>query len=198
MSRLFRARTARTSISWMECIPGGAPVLPVNLNKHRRAVTKRLTTAALALVTATGTAMAEQHMNEVKTATTIEHIQLTSSVDLANQQGELIRMSDITDGTIYSTDPEEVEGWEVGTTYDAVGENWNDIGEIEDLVLDQNGSLTGIVAEVGGFLDIGDKDVLLSVSDVNLVAAEEYAYVTRLTEEELESLPDVDDDAWWQ
>lgn len=159
---------------------------------------KRLTATALALVTATGTAaMAEQHMNEVETTATTQNTQVTSSADLANQQGQLIRTGDITDGTIYSIAPEEAEGWQVGTTYDAVDANWNDIGEIEDLVLDQNGQLTGIVAEVGGFLGIGDKDVLISVSDVNLVAADQYAYVTRLTEEELESLQDVDDDAWW-
>lgn len=160
---------------------------------------KRLTASALALVTATGTAaMAEQHTNEVETTTaTTDSAQMTSSTDLANMQGQLIRTSDIEDGTIYSIAPEETDGWQVGTTYDAVDANWNDIGEIEDLVLDRNGQLIGIVAEVGGFLDIGDKDVLISVDDVNLVAADEYAYVTRLSEEELESLQDVDDDAWW-
>jgi len=56
----------------------------------------------------------------------------------------------------------------------------------------------GIVAEVGGFLDLGDKHVVLSVSDLSLVAVDDqtYAYVTRFNEEDLENLPDVDEGFW--
>ena len=58
--------------------------------------------------------------------------------------------------------------------------------------------MVGIVAEVGGFLDIGDKHVMISTPDVNLVAVDDqtYAYVTRLSEEELEALPGVDEGFW--
>ncbi|MGR3474381.1 MAG: PRC-barrel domain-containing protein, partial [Sulfitobacter sp.] len=54
------------------------------------------------------------------------------------------------------------------------------------------------VAEVGGFLDIGDKHVMISTPDVNLVAVDDqtYAYVTRLSEEKLEALPSVDEGFW--
>ena len=55
--------------------------------------------------------------------------------------------------------------------------------QIEGIVSDVL-EMVGIVAEVGGFLDLGDKHVMISVPDVNLVAVDDktYAYVTRLNE----------------
>ena len=55
--------------------------------------------------------------------------------------------------------------------------------------------MIGIVAEIGGFLGIGEHNVLLPVGDVRLVPVDDqsYSYVTRYTEEQLEQLPDVDE-----
>ncbi|SHI56475.1 PRC-barrel domain-containing protein [Wenxinia saemankumensis] len=122
-----------------------------------------------------------------------------TTADMANMdRAELIRTRDITGGNVYTMNPADDEGWSPNTAYDGVGEGWNNIGEIEDVVLDTNGQMIGIVAEVGGFLDIGDKHVLVSTGDVNLVAVDDatYAFVTRLSEEELEQLPDVDEGFW--
>ena len=64
--------------------------------------------------------------------------------------------------------------------------------------MNRDGQMIGIVAEVGGFLDIGDKHVMLPVEDVRLVAIDdgEYAYVTRYSEEQLEALENIDE-GWW-
>ncbi|SFH22385.1 PRC-barrel domain-containing protein [Palleronia marisminoris] len=149
---------------------------------------KLLTATTLALATATGSAaFAEQHVMENE---------VTTSLDLQELQSELIRSRDITGSPIYSSAEAQGETWDSTTVYDTVGADWNQIGEIEDIVLDQSGEMRGIVAEVGGFLDIADKHVLISVDDVSLMAADEYAYVTRLTEEELEAQQDVDE-GWW-
>ena len=116
---------------------------------------------------------------------------------------ELIRTRDITGGPMYSiaqtydeptwTDREDVAayGYE---TFD-YGGDYRQIGEIEDIVLDQGGQMIGIVAEVGGFLDIGDKHVMVPVEDLRLTAVDDqsYSYVTRLSEEQLEALPAVDE-----
>lgn len=82
--------------------------------------------------------------------------------------------------------------------YTQVGENWNNIGSIEDVVLSKDGQMTGIVAEIGGFLGIGDTQVLIPVNDVSLVPSDDgnYAFVTRLSEDQLKELPDVDDGFW--
>ena len=58
--------------------------------------------------------------------------------------------------------------------------------------------MVGVVAEVGGFLDIGDKHVLIRMDDVRLSAVDDetYVLVTRKTEEELEQMEAVDE-GWW-
>ena len=91
------------------------------------------------------------------------------------------------------------EGWDGTMMYEEVGRDWNEIGEIEDLVLSRDGKLTGIVAEVGGFLDLADKHVLLPVADVKLVPADgaSYVVVTRFNEEDLENLENVDEAGWY-
>ncbi|WP_370161520.1 hypothetical protein [Limimaricola soesokkakensis] len=60
---------------------------------------------------------------------------------------------------------------------------------IEGIVLSREGQMIGLIEEIGGFLDIGDKHVMISVGDVSLVAVNDqnYAYVTRLNEEDLEA-----------
>ncbi|MCK0167160.1 PRC-barrel domain-containing protein [Jannaschia sp. S6380] len=116
---------------------------------------------------------------------------------------DLIRTRDITGGPVYSIaneydedrwmdlDDRDYYGYEnygYGTDYDQ-------IGEIEDIILDKSGQMVGLVAEVGGFLDIGDKHVMVPVGDLRLVAVDDtsYSYVTRLSEEQLEELPSVDE-----
>nr|WP_245867081.1 PRC-barrel domain-containing protein [Kandeliimicrobium roseum] len=118
--------------------------------------------------------------------------------DMASMQGKLIRTRDITGGNIYTVNPANDEGWDPAQTYNGVGDGWNNIGEIEDIVLSKDGQMIGIVGEVGGFLDIADKHVMIPVDDISLVAVDDrtYAYVTRLSEEELEQREDVDEGYW--
>lgn len=127
---------------------------------------------------------------------------MTAETDWA----QLIRTRDIIDGPVYTTNEAHDEGsWGADPNYTwgragyaGVDAGWKQIGEIEDVVLDRSGQLVGVVAEVGGFLDIGDKHVLLRVGDVDLVPVDDksYSLVTRYSEEELEQLPNVDE-GWW-
>lgn len=110
----------------------------------------------------------------------------------------MIRTRDITGGTVYAIDAEgEMTDWDDSMGYDAVSDQWDNVGEIEDIVLNADGSFEGIVAEVGGFLDIGDKHVHLTMSDVKLVPVDEdrYAVVTNFTKQELMEMENVDESA---
>lgn len=149
---------------------------------------KTLTASTLALTLAGTAAFAETHMTDYSEV---------DSAAMNEMRGDLIRSRDITGGEIY-TIGEADDAWSAGNQYDAIDSGWNEIGEIEDIVLSKDGQMVGIVAEIGGFLDIGDKHVMISVPDVNLVAVDDktYAYVTRLNEEELEALPSVDEGFW--
>ncbi|MFN3210066.1 MAG: PRC-barrel domain-containing protein [Roseovarius sp.] len=137
-------------------------------------------------------AVADENMGEDKDMA-------ASQGDMNQMQGELIRSRDITGGAIYTTNEahDEGSGWE-DAEYSEVGSEWNQIGEIEDLVLSKDGKMTGIVAEVGGFLDIGDKHVVISVDDAKLVPVDdaEYVFVTKYNEEELESMDGIDEGFW--
>ena len=124
---------------------------------------------------------------------------MMSEEDMAN----MIRTRDITGGPVYSiaTQYDEATWGDTAGSMDAWDVNSdgvNQIGEIEDIVLDRSGQMIGLIAEVGGFLDIGDKHVVVAVDDLRLVAVDDanYAYVTRLSEEQLEELPGVDEGFW--
>jgi len=111
---------------------------------------------------------------------------------------DLIRTRDITGGDIYTLNgPMDEDTW---GNYEAegVGPDWNDIGEIEDIILDRQGNMIGVVAEIGGFLDIGDKHVLIPVADIRLSPVDDktFVIVTRKTEEQLEEMESVDE-GWW-
>ena len=109
--------------------------------------------------------------------------------------GDLIRTRDITGGEIYTMNQTpEGDAW-MNLSVSSIDDNYTDIGEIEDIILNKDGQMVGIVAEIGGFLDIGDKHVMINLEDVSLQALDDGSYVviTRKTEEELEQMEGVDE-----
>jgi len=163
---------------------------------------KYLTTTATVLLLAAAPALAQVAAPAEGTPAAAS-AQVESNTDWA----QLIRTRDITGGPVYTTNEAYNEGtWGDSddyawgrSGYNAVDTNWKQIGEIEDVVLDRSGQLVGVVVEVGGFLDLGDKHVLLRVGDVDLVPVDDrsYSLVTRYSEEQLEALEGVDE-GWWQ
>lgn len=155
---------------------------------------QRITATAIALVLAATPVMAQDAASTNDT--------MTGDTDWA----QLIRTCDMTGGPIYTTNEAHDEGSWGGdddsnwgwSGHDEVGDDWSQIGTIEDIVLDRSGMLIGVVAEIGGFLDIGDKHVLLRVGEVDLVPVddESYSMITRYSEEQLEELEGVDE-GWW-
>ena len=70
--------------------------------------------------------------------------------------------------------------------HDSAGER---IGELDDVLQKQNGEVMAVSLDVGGFLGIGEKDVLISVDDLTASAD---GIVVDMTRAELESLPTFD------
>jgi len=48
--------------------------------------------------------------------------------------------------------------------------NWNDIGEINEILLTRDGRIQSVIVGVGGFLGIGEKDVAVNMSEIRFVA----------------------------
>lgn len=105
----------------------------------------------------------------------------------------------IEDGSVYRLEltPDDTV-WANGEGYTEIDANWNKIGEISDVLLDKNGQMIAVVAGIGGFLGVGDRDVILPLENVRFAKGDDntYNYVTNLTKEELEKLPEVDSGIW--
>jgi sporulation protein YlmC with PRC-barrel domain len=61
-------------------------------------------------------------------------------------------------------------GWSLSELIEAdvVGEDGEDIGDVENVLLDESGQILSVVAEVGGFLDIGDTHVAVPFDEVEI------------------------------
>ncbi len=106
-----------------------------------------------------------------------------------SQPASVISADEITDADIFTLDGNyDASLWDSGSPFDVVSADWTDIGEVEDLVLDRGGKVVGVTADVGGFLGIGKKTVLLELADIRLVQTDEdnYVIVTRISADELE------------
>jgi len=120
------------------------------------------------------------------------------SAETHTDRENMIRSRDLTGGEIYTTNVDGDMNWDRNTAYDMVDDNWENIGEIEDLILDREGQMIGVIAEVGGFLDIGDKHVFIALDGISLVPVDDRAYsiVTGLSKDELMKREDLDEGFW--
>ncbi len=72
------------------------------------------------------------------------------------------------------------------------------IGEINELLLAREGNVDGVVVDVGGFLGMGERPVLISWNDIRLTdkdADDKLEATTRMTREQLDALPVYEDGA---
>lgn len=73
---------------------------------------------------------------------------------------------------------------------DVVDADGQKIGEVEEILIDEDGKPAAFHIEVGGFLDIGDEDVAVPLEALTY---EDGSYVSKLTLEQIENLPEWDD-----
>jgi len=89
---------------------------------------------------------------------------------------------------------QESSDWLVGNLIgkSVVNADNESIGDVNDLVTDQNGKIIAIVVGAGGFLGIGEKDVAIRFEDVKLARDEnnDVKIIADLDKETLASAPD--------
>lgn len=69
-----------------------------------------------------------------------------------------------------------------------------DIGEVDNVHMDAASGVTYLELEIGGFLDIGDKDIAVPLDQVSIYrGADDYRVYIAATEEQLELYPEFDD-----
>lgn len=65
-----------------------------------------------------------------------------------------------------------------------------EIGEVDEVLVDAAGNVVAVAIEAGGFLGMGDKRVVVGLDRLRL---ENQRLVTEMTKEQLEALPEWDD-----
>ena len=76
--------------------------------------------------------------------------------------------------------------------YDGTAADANNLGKINDLVLNQNGQIAAVVLGVGGFLGIAEKQVAVDFSALQWVVAADNTerFVLQTTKDQLSNAPD--------
>ena len=71
--------------------------------------------------------------------------------------------------------------------YDSAGER---VGELDDILMGEDGTSMAASLDIGGFLGMGEKDVAIPVTDL---ARSDDGFMVNLSQEELEAMPEFDD-----
>ncbi|PLX37821.1 MAG: hypothetical protein C0606_06025 [Hyphomicrobiales bacterium] len=150
-------------------------------------IRKLLTTTAIATMILTGAAVAEDKTAE-GTETTV-HTVTVFTID-PNWKAPSYHMN----GYVRTADSQILASSLLGkTVYSGKGADMSEIGDVNDIVMSENGMADAIVVGVGGFLGIGEKDVAVAFERVNWVRHEDEMILSiNATKEDLESAPEFD------
>jgi sporulation protein YlmC with PRC-barrel domain len=62
------------------------------------------------------------------------------------------------------------EGEAMGEAYNGLQEGWDDIGEINDLILSREGEVQAVLVDIGGFLGMGESQVAVDMQSIRFVS----------------------------
>jgi sporulation protein YlmC with PRC-barrel domain len=92
--------------------------------------------------------------------------------------------------------------WTGTDRFTAERNRWDDIGNVEDVVMTQDGSIRGILVDVGGFLGIGARTVMVEIENLYFVAEDstpedltDFDVVATYSRAQLEALPEFEESA---
>jgi sporulation protein YlmC with PRC-barrel domain len=103
------------------------------------------------------------------TLTTASALALAVAAPAIAQESEQSEGDSVTLLSSWTYDPIYESGWSVENmfnTTEVVDEDGEVIGDVENIIFSNEGELLGVIAEIGGFWDIGDTHVHVPWSDV--------------------------------
>ncbi|MBP1853458.1 PRC-barrel domain-containing protein [Rhizobium halophytocola] len=137
-------------------------------------------------------------MNKFLTTTALTLVLLGGNAYAANmapmtmyeQQATDIQASDFIGMRIYATESEIATDKVVAAD---ANKDWDDIGEVNDVILSRDGAVKAVILGVGGFLGIGEKDVAIPMESVKFVKdgdeADDYFLVVNANKQMLTDAP---------
>lgn len=116
-------------------------------------------------------------MTRLMTTTAIALMIGSSAFAEAHADMEKFEASDLMGARVYTGDPDGMVG------------EWEDIGEIEDLLVTMSGDVPSAIVGVGGFLGMGEKDVTLPLDRIKVVTDEDgdRFFVVEASQDELKN-----------
>ncbi|MGR3484492.1 MAG: PRC-barrel domain-containing protein [Paracoccaceae bacterium] len=86
----------------------------------------------------------------------------------------------------------------MGETIDTSAVEWDDLGEVNDIIMTPDGRIDAVLLGIGGFLGLGERDVAMQMSELSFYTGEdgERFLAVSATQEELEALPEYDADTY--
>lgn len=91
--------------------------------------------------------------------------------------------------------------WESGDVFASNRDAWENVGNIDDIIITMDGEIRGILIDVGGFLGLGARSVMVDIDDLYFVSddttpddIDDFFVVASMTQEQLESLPEWSED----
>lgn len=101
-----------------------------------------------------------------------------------------IHASNLIGMRIYRAEGAEDEG------YEGVQDDWDDIGEVNDIILSRDGNVQSVLVDIGGFLGMGENQVAVDMSALRFVSEDattddesDYFLVLNASRELLEQAP---------
>ncbi|MDD7971352.1 PRC-barrel domain-containing protein [Roseinatronobacter alkalisoli] len=90
--------------------------------------------------------------------------------------------------------------WESNDAFIPNRDAWENIGNIDDIVMTKDGEIRGILIDVGGFLGLGARTVMVDINELYFVADDtapedlsDFFVVAAMSQEQLEALPEWDE-----
>jgi sporulation protein YlmC with PRC-barrel domain len=97
--------------------------------------------------------------------------------------------SDLIGMSLYAPETEVPEGEAITSDMRA---EWEDVGEVSDILMSSDGQVKGVLVDIGGFLGLGEHTVAMDMSQLNLLSDEEGDHFATVTapREALEAAPE--------
>lgn len=144
---------------------------------------KRTALAIVSALVLAGPAFAQSENADKAANSSAEYYTATEKTDF--------RASDLIGSRVYATEASV----KADDTLDKPGDDWDDIGEVNNLIVGRDGAVRAVVIGVGGFLGIGEKNVALRMGDLKFLKkagddANDYYIVVNSNKDRLEKAPE--------
>ncbi len=153
---------------------------------------KNLLTTTAVVMSLAAPVLAESHSATTTDSTMATEIDTAMNMDIGSVMAQPTDLfaSNLIGMRIYNVDVDMDPMTEVA---DGAETEWEDIGEINDIIVTADGNVSAVILGIGGFLGIGERDVSVPMAAINVVQEEgdsdDYFLVVKTSREMLEAAP---------